>query len=484
MKILDLPIKTIKPYKRNPRKNDQAVEYVANSIRQFGFKVPIVIDENYEIVCGHTRWKAAKVIGLETVPCIMADDLNEDQIRAFRLADNKTAEMADWDFDLLEMEFNEIDPDLFDMADFGFFADDEKESAPAAIVEDDVPEPDEVEPCCKRGQIWTLGCHRLMCGDSTSAEDVDHLLDGKFMRMTVTSPPYGVGKDYEEKGIEPWRKTINGVIDAIKGKTLIICWNIGDLFSTGTQFTEPTGAYSIQMMDEAGYGMLYNRIWRKPGANFAGNNPYYTVTTKPAQDYEYLYAFAEKDADRHIEHIKKYLFTESEKASINDSIIKSEGGPGFMCGHWFTDHQWALIDEKNYSLIQKWCTKNNIDAFKRDYSEIKADYLRNTIFSHILSDDDFSSWGLYGVWEFNTVHERLGGHAAAYPVELPTRYIKIHSYKGDYVLDPFGGTGTTLIACEQLDRRCYMMELDPHYCDVIIKRWENLTGKKAVLCEE
>lgn len=126
MNIIDLPIKSIKPYKRNPRKNDSAVEYVANSIRQFGFKVPIVIDENYEIVCGHTRWKAAKTIGLETVPCIMADDLNEEQIKAFRLADNKTAEMAGWDFDLLELEFNDIDPDLFDMSDFGFFQDDEK----------------------------------------------------------------------------------------------------------------------------------------------------------------------------------------------------------------------------------------------------------------------------------------------------------------------------------------------------------------------
>lgn len=124
MQIIEVPVKSLKPYGKNPRKNDKAVEYVANSIRQFGFKVPIVIDSQYEIVCGHTRWKAAKVIGLETVPCIMADDLNEDQIRAFRLADNKTAEMADWDYDLLELEFDLIDPEEFDLSDFGFFQDD------------------------------------------------------------------------------------------------------------------------------------------------------------------------------------------------------------------------------------------------------------------------------------------------------------------------------------------------------------------------
>jgi ParB family transcriptional regulator, chromosome partitioning protein len=124
MDIIELPVKAIKPYAKNPRKNDKAVEYVANSIRQFGFKVPIVIDSNYEIVCGHTRWKAAKTIGLESVPCVMADDLTPEQVKAFRLADNKTAEMAGWDFDLLEQEFNDIDPELFDMSDFGFFADD------------------------------------------------------------------------------------------------------------------------------------------------------------------------------------------------------------------------------------------------------------------------------------------------------------------------------------------------------------------------
>ena len=127
MNVIDLPIKAIKPYKNNPRKNDKAVEYVANSIRQFGFKVPIVIDSRYEIVCGHTRWKAAKMLGLDAVPCVLADDLSEEQIKAFRLADNKTAEMADWDFDLLEMELNDIDPSLFDMADFGFFNDDIEE---------------------------------------------------------------------------------------------------------------------------------------------------------------------------------------------------------------------------------------------------------------------------------------------------------------------------------------------------------------------
>lgn len=127
--------------------------------------------------------------------------------------------------------------------------------------------------------------------------------------------------------------------------------------------------------------------------------------------------------------------------------------------------------------------QNNIDAFEKDYESLNDYYSRNTIFSKNLSKNDFSEWGLYGVWSFNTVHDRLGGHAAAFPVELPSRYIKMHSYDGDNVLDPFGGTGTTMIACEELNRKCFMMEMDPHYCDVIIDRWEKFAGRKAKLIE-
>lgn len=471
------------PYEKNAKMHPpEQIDRLANGIKAFGWTQPIVIDKDNVIVIGHGRLMAAKQLHLDRVPCVRRDDLTEAQINACRLEDNKTNE-SDWNFAMLEEELAALAIEGIDMSQFGFEVGEDFEDHSQEVVEDEAPEVQE-EAISKRGQIYQLGQHRLMVGDSTSPDQIDQLLDGQFMRMTVTSPPYGVGKDYEEAGIDPWRKTIGGVIDAIKGKSLIICWNIGDLFCTGTQFTEPTGAYSIQMMNDAGYGMLYNRIWKKPGGNFAGNNPYYTVTTKPVQDYEYLYAFAEKDSERHLIPLKDYLFSNAEKAGINDAIIKAEGGPQFMCGHWFTNHQFAFIDEKNYKLIRNYCAKNGIDAFERDYEDIKHEYLENTIFSHCLSDDDFSQWGLYGVWEFNTVHERLGGHAAAFPVELPTRFIKVHSYDGDNVLDPFGGTGTTLIACEQLNRKCFMMEYEPRYADVIIKRWENMTGQKAVLIHD
>lgn len=161
MQIVYKTIEELKPYKNNPRNNDGAVDAVAASIKEFGFKVPIVIDADGEIIAGHTRLKAAKKLGLSEVPCIIADDLTPDQIKAFRLADNKTAELADWDFELLQLELDEI---KLDMSDFGFDT-----VIPGEPYEDDYePEPPE-EPKAKPGEKYKLGAHTLLCGDATSA---------------------------------------------------------------------------------------------------------------------------------------------------------------------------------------------------------------------------------------------------------------------------------------------------------------------------
>lgn len=175
MNIIYKKIEELKPYKRNPRKNEEAVRCVANSIKEFGFKVPIIIDKNNEIIAGHTRLLASKELKLKEVPCIIADDLTEEQVKAFRLADNKVSEIADWDFDLLEQELEEIQDIDMSMFDFDLSSlDDEEEKE---IIEDEVPEVPE-EPKAKLGDIYQLGNHRLMCGDSTSEEDVAKLMNG------------------------------------------------------------------------------------------------------------------------------------------------------------------------------------------------------------------------------------------------------------------------------------------------------------------
>ena len=186
-------IKEIKPYDRNPRKNDDAVKYVAESIRQFGFKVPIVIDRNSTIVAGHTRYKAAKKIGMSEVPCIIADDLTEEQIKAYRMADNKVSEFAEWDIDLLGEELGEITD--IDMTDFGFEINIPEENA--EFIKDDFDETLPEKPKSKLGEIYQMGRHRLMCGDSTDAECVKKLVGGVHVDLLLTDPPYNV--DYEGK---------------------------------------------------------------------------------------------------------------------------------------------------------------------------------------------------------------------------------------------------------------------------------------------
>ena len=188
MNIVELSIHDLVPYENNPRNNIEAVEYVANSIEKFGFKVPIVVDINNVIVAGHTRYMASKKLGLETVPCIVADDLTEEQIKAFRLADNKVSEIATWDDELLAIELSDI-VDI-DMSDFGFLdveLDDIKE-----IEEDEGVEEVKTAKFIQSGDVIYLGNHRLMCGDSTNIEDVEKLMNGELADMCITDPPYNV----------------------------------------------------------------------------------------------------------------------------------------------------------------------------------------------------------------------------------------------------------------------------------------------------
>ena len=191
MKILTKKIEEITPYENNPRINDAAVDAVANSIRDFGFKNPVIIDKDGVIVCGHTRLKAAKKLGLKTVPCIMADDLTEDQVKAFRLADNKTAELAEWDINLLDMELTEID-DSIDMELYGFY--DEEAFEEEASEEDEYDETQECETRVKKGDVWELGEHRLMCGDSFT-EDISLLMGGAESDVAFCDPPYDMDLD-------------------------------------------------------------------------------------------------------------------------------------------------------------------------------------------------------------------------------------------------------------------------------------------------
>ena len=390
MNIVFKKLSDIRPYEKNPRKNDEAVKYVAESISQFGFKVPIVIDSNGVIVAGHTRYKAAKKLNLKEVPCIVADDLTDEQIKAFRLADNKVAEKAEWDFDLLGDELDELFD--FDMTLFGFdeFAEEEE---PADIVEDDYDITPPEEPKAKRGDIYKLGNHRLMCGDSTSIDDVSLLMAGEKASMGFTDPPwnvnYGAVKEGNAQGYKP-RTILNDFMGTEDFKEFM-----NKAFAS-LNFAMKDGAMTYVVMSAQEWGNMMLTL--------AQNNYHWSST-----------------------------------------II------------WNKDS--LVLSRKDYH------TK---------YEPIWYGWKEGTRLCP-LEDRKQSD-----VWDIPRP-KKSEEHPTMKPVELVARAITNSSKKGDIVIDLFGGSGTTLIASEQTGRCCRMMELDPKYVDVIVNRWEQLTGETAEL---
>jgi site-specific DNA-methyltransferase (adenine-specific) len=396
MEIIYKNVDEIIPYENNPRKNDDAVDYVAKSIEEFGFKVPIIIDKNNVIVTGHTRLKAAKKLGLEEVPTIKADDLTEEQIKAFRLADNKVSEYATWDDDLLNIELKDLD---IDMSNFGFDMDFDIEEE-QEVVEDEVPEVPE-EPKAKLGDIYQLGNHRLMCGDSTSEEDVTKLMNENIASIEITSPPYNVGESSKLNCNTKMKesKYISSDDNIIDYKNLIDKTTINGINNSKFAFI------NLQMLSNNKIDIIeYMNKYKDYLCDIGIWNKGFGV---PAM------------AERVMNSAFEFVFIFSK---INNS---------------------RAIGTKKF--------RGNIP----NIFDIPPQ--RKNEFSNI--------------------------HAATFPIEFPTFFIKNFTNENENVLDLFGGTGTTLIACEQLNRKCYMMELDPHYIDVIIQRWENFTGEKAALIE-
>lgn len=383
LKIEYLDINDLKPYGRNAKKHPkEQVQRIVNSIKEFGMCDPIGIwGKDNLIVEGHGRLFALKELGYTEVPVIRLDHLTEEQRKAYTLAHNKTNE-SEWDIELLLDELNDITD--FDMSDFGFELEEESEE-PKEVVEDDfdgeVPE----EPKSKLGDIYQLGEHRLMCGDSTKVEDVEKLMNGNKADLILTDPPYNV--DYEGSS---GMKIQNDNMDGESFKTFLtdVFRNVDSVMKEGAAFY----------------------IW-----------------------------FAD---------VETYNFT---------AAVKEVG--------------WKLAQ----TLI--W-VKNSLILGRKDY--------------HFKHEPCLYGWKLgashnwYGdrrqvtTLEFNKP-SRNEMHPTMKPLDLIGYQIKNSSKSNDIVLDVFGGSGSTLVACEQLNRKCYTMELDPKYVDVIINRWETLTGKEAVL---
>jgi DNA modification methylase len=364
-------VQVLQEYENNPRNNDEAIKAVASSIREFGFKVPIVITSENVIIAGHTRLKASVSLGLEEVPCIIADDLNEEQIKAFRLADNKTAELATWDLSKLEDELANLD---MDMLQFGF--EEMEELLPDNAGDDDFDIDDEIPevPFSQPGDIYELGPHRVVCGDSTDPEQVKTLLDGQVVDMIFTDPPYNV--DYEGTA----GKIKN---DKMEDDTFYLF--LLAAFQNMFEHTKPGGAIYCCHADTE--GLNFRNAFKKAGYKLAEC----LIWVKNAlvlgrQDYHW----------RH----EPILYGWKEGAA-----------------HYF-------VDDRSQDTI----------------------------------------------WEYNKPRKNEE-HPTMKPLELVGKAISNSSRRHETILDLFGGSGSTMIAADQLDRKAYLMELDEKFIDVIVKRY-------------
>lgn len=376
MEIRNISVKDLIPYDRNTKKHDKTqINNVAESIKQYGFVQPIVIDKNNVVVIGHCRLLAAKQLKMKEVPCVCVEDLTEEQVKALRIVDNKSNE-SEWDFDILPDELAEIDLSNFSF-DFGI----EDEEEETKIVEDEAPEVDEdAEPIAKLGDIWQLGRHRLMCGDSTDKATVELLMDGKKADMVFTDPPYGISVVGNNGKVGADNLAKNGVYMPVKGD----------------ETTETTEKFF-----EVCKGLGFDKFILWGGNYFVGFLPY-----------------------------------------SDGWIIWDKRGD--MESNNFADGEMA------------WCS---FHTPVRIYKQVWSGMIREG------------------------EHEKRV-HPTQKPVKLLGEILKDFTDDDDIILDCFGGSGSTLIACEQIDRTCYMIEYEANYVDVIIKRWETLTGEKAVLINE
>ena len=481
------------PYINNAKRHSEdQVTRIASSIREFGFVNPVLIDKDFNIIAGHGRVMAAKKLDLEEVPCVYVEGLTEAQRKAYILADNRLGELADWDMNLVVSELEMLQSLDFDIDLTGFELPEEEEEV--EVVEDE--EPETVEERCRPGDLWKLGSHRLICGDSTSPTTISRLMNGKIADMVFTDPPYGMKKENEgvlndnlnfDDLLEFNKEWIPLSLSVLKDTGCWYCWGIDEpLMDIYSEILKP--------LKKANKIVIRNYItWAKHSA-FGINSD--SQLSYPKETEKCWFVMKGMDWNNNnaeffntkFERILEYMQAEAKNAGLNGKKLFEICGVQ-MWSHWFTRSQFSIISEKHYKELQ-----NATGCFKKPYKELRemlGD--RNNPTSSLKpyfdckATENFGDIGLTDVWRIPTTSnkEREGlDHATPKPIALCARAIHASSQEGQNVLDVFGGSGSTMMACEQLDRNCFMVELDPHYCDVIIQRWENLTGEKAELINE
>jgi DNA modification methylase len=427
MRVQLRSIQSVKPYGNNPRHNDQAVDAVARSIQEFGFRQPIVVDEDGVIIVGHTRYKAALKLGLKKVPVHVAKGLTPAQIKAYRIADNQTGSLSQWNEDLLPIELAELQGMSFDLNLTGFTSEDLlrllQPSTPEGLTgPDDIPEPPD-EATTKPGDLYLLGKHRLLCGDSGKAEDVDLLLDGAKIHLVNTDPPYGVK-------VEPRsNNAIAAGLSSFEGTThhqkLDVARHPKKAKPTGKKLRAKDRPLANDFLTDDAFVKLlhdwFSNIARvlQPGRAFYAWGGYSNIGNYPPT----------------LKACGLYF---------SQAIIWVKEHPVLTRKDLMGNHEWCFYGWREGAAHQFFGPNNATD-----------------------------------VWSIKKVNPQSMIHLTEKPTALASRAMEYSSKPGENVLDLFGGSGSTLIAAEQTGRHAYLMEIDPLYCDVIVNRFEAFTAKKA-----
>lgn len=430
-----VPVGELIPYVNNARTHsDGQIVKLQASIREFGFVNPVLIDGNKNIIAGHGRVEAAKREGIGEVPCVFVEHLTDTQRKAYILADNRLAEDAGWDASMLRVDLMDLQNSGFDLTITGF---DDIPDMDVDIIEPDFDAQETLElindPITQRGNIWQLGNHRLMCGDSTSASDVFMLMGEEKSKLLFTSPPYIDMREYEgDKNLDV--DHLSSFIGVYKEYCDIQTVNLGIKRNNG-MIIRYWDDY-ISKAESFGLNLLAWNVWDKLQCGSVGQQS----AMIPIR-HEWLFVFGEAPVE------------------INETWQKKPA---------------SITESKNTRVVRQ---KNGITKRSTKGDQSKTLKKMESVLEY--DEDD-------GCLESVTKeYAELGAirhfHPATFPTALPAEYIRAFTNRGDVIVEPFCGSGTTLIACEQLGRKCNAMELDPKYCDVIIKRWETLTGQKAVL---
>ena len=496
-RIENWPVDRLIPYERNARTHSaDQVTKIAASITEFGFTNPILVDSADGIIAGHGRLMAAKTLGLTEVPVIVLDHLTDAQRRAYILADNRLALDAGWDEDMLAQELADLHGEGYDLSLTGFsddeladLLDDENlEPAEHQSDQDDVPEP-QPEPVSRIGDVWVLGRHRVMCGDSTNAIDVSTLMAGRLANLLHADPPYGMGKEADGvandnlrgKQLDGFQMDWWGAFRAhLQPNASAYIWgNAPDLWRLW---------YVAGLGDSEVIEFRNEIVWDKK--NIAGmaspDLTQYPEATERCLFFQlgkqFLGNVNAGDFHESWEPLRSYMEGEAKAAGMTPTDLKMICSVG-MYGHWFTRSQFTLIPESHYRAL----AAHYPGRFLRPWSDLKEEWSRvrgdkTSEFQIGRSYFDNAHDVMRDVWEFpRVIGEERHGHATPKPVDMMIRAIKSSTRPGELVVEPFGGSGSTLIGAEVCGRVCFAMEMQPRYVDVIVRRWEKMTGKVAIL---